>query len=101
MMAVQVILTELHTQSWIARLKSTLIGWRWAVTSRGTASNSVLDFEMALKTAHGFSLALLFNQRHRHVIFLYYNTSEWQIISWKPFLKRAAIKSARIVDMLL
>ena len=27
---------------------------------------------MALKTANGFSLALLFNQRHRHVIFLYY-----------------------------
>ena len=43
--------------------------------TRGIASN-LLDFEMALKTAHGFSLALLFNQRHRHVIFLYYNTSE-------------------------
>ena len=26
--------------------------------------------EMALKTAHGFSLASLFNQRHRRVIFL-------------------------------
>ena len=64
------------------------------MTSRGIASN-LLDFEMALKTEHGFNLALLFNQRHRHVIFLYYNTSEWQIIS---FLKRAAIKSARIVD---
>ena len=50
------------------------------MTSRGIVSN-LLDFEMALKTAHGFSLALLFNQRHRHVIFLYYNTSEWQIIS--------------------
>ena len=53
----QVILTELHTQSWIARLKSTLIGWRWGVTSRGIACN-LLEFEMALKTAHGFSLAL-------------------------------------------
>ena len=51
-MAVQVILTQLHTQSWIARLKSTLIGWRWGVTSRGIACN-LLDFEMALKTAHG------------------------------------------------
>ena len=51
-MAVQVILTELHTQRWIARLKSTLIGWRWGVTSRGIACN-LLDFEMALKTAHG------------------------------------------------
>ena len=50
------------------------------MTSREIASN-LLDFEMALKTAHGFSLALLFNQRHRHVIFLYYNTCEWQIIS--------------------
>ena len=36
--------------------------------------------------------------RHRHVI---YNTSEWQIISWKPFLKPAAIKSARMVDDML
>ena len=43
-MAVQVILTKLHTQSWIARLKSTLIGWRWGVTSRGIAYN-LLDFE--------------------------------------------------------
>ena len=51
-MAVQALLTELHTQSWIARLKSTLIGWRWGVTSRGIACN-LLDFEMALKTAHG------------------------------------------------
>ena len=50
------------------------------MTSRGIASN-LHDFEMALKTAHGPSLVLLFNQRHRHVIFLYYNTSEWQIIS--------------------
>ena len=57
---------------------------------------------MALKGAHGLSLAfVLANQRHRHVIFLYYNTSEWQIISRKPFLKRAAIKSARIVDDML
>ena len=70
MMAVQVILRELHTQSCIVRLKGTLIGWRWAVTSRWIASN-LLDFEMALKTVHSFSLALLFNQRHRHVIFLY------------------------------
>ena len=77
-----------------------MIGWRWAVTSHGIAS-SLLDFEMALKTAHGFSLALLFNQRHRHVTFLYYNAPEWQMISWKPFLKRAAIKSARIVDDML
>ena len=51
-MAVQVILTELPAQRWIARLKSTLIGWRWRVTSRGIACN-LLDFEMALKTAHG------------------------------------------------
>ena len=51
-MAVQVILTELHTQRWIARLKSTLIGWRSGVTSRGIACN-LLDFEMALKTARG------------------------------------------------
>ena len=37
-MAVQVPLTELHSESWIARLKSTLIGWRWRVTSwRGIA----------------------------------------------------------------
>ena len=50
------------------------------MTSREIASN-LLDFEMALKTAHGFSLALLFNQRHRHVVFLSYNTSERQIIS--------------------
>ena len=50
------------------------------MTSREIASN-LLDFEMALKTAHGFSLAMLINRRHRHVIFLYYNTSEWQIIS--------------------
>ena len=50
------------------------------MTSSGIASN-LLDFEIALKTAYGFSSALLFNQRHRHVIFLYYNTSEWQIIS--------------------
>ena len=51
------------------------------MTSRGIASN-LLDFEMTLKTAHGFSLAFLFiDQRHRHVIFLYYNRSEWQIIS--------------------
>ena len=56
---------------------------------------------MVLKTAHGFSLASLFNQRHRRVISLYYNTSQWQIISRKPFLKRAAIKSARIVDDML
>ena len=51
-MALQVILTELHNQSWIAPLKSTLTGWRWGVTSRGIACN-LLDFEMALKTAHG------------------------------------------------
>ena len=70
------------------------------MTSRGIASN-LLDFEIALKTAYGFSLASLFNQRHRYVIFLYYNTSEGQIISLKPFLKRAAIKSARIVDDML
>ena len=50
------------------------------MTSCGIASN-LLDLEMALKTAHGFSLALLFNPSHHHVIFLYYNTSEWQIIS--------------------
>ena len=91
-MGVQVILTALHTQSWIARLKSTLISWRWAVTSRRIASN-LLDFEIALETAHGFSLASLFNQRHRRVVFLYYNAPEWQTISWKPFLKRAAVKS--------
>ena len=49
------------------------------MTSCGIASN-VLDFEISLKIADGFSLALLFNQRHLQVIFLYYNTSEWQII---------------------
>ena len=70
------------------------------MTFRRIASN-LLDFEMALKTAHGFSLASLFNRRHRRVISLYYNTSQWQIISRKPFLKRAAIKSARIVDDML
>ena len=50
------------------------------MTSRRIASN-FLDSEMALKTAHGFSLASLFNQRHRRVIFLYYNAPEWQLIS--------------------
>ena len=50
------------------------------MTSRGIACN-LLEFEMALKTAHGFSLALFLNQRDRHLIFLYYNTSELQIIS--------------------
>ena len=52
------------------------------MTSRGITCN-LLDFEKALKTAYGFSLALFFNQRHRHVIFLYYSTSELQIISRK------------------
>ena len=50
------------------------------MTSRRIAPN-LLDFEMALKTAYGFSLALLFNQRHGRVIFLYYNAPEWQLIS--------------------
>ena len=51
-MAVQAILTELYTQSWFTRLKSTLIGWRLGVTARRIACN-LLDSEMALKTAHG------------------------------------------------
>ena len=51
------------------------------MTSRGIASNLV-DFEInGFENSACFSLALLFNQRHRHVIFLYYNTSEWQITS--------------------